>query len=87
MKYDKELYVGSGIYGGDEEIENYKEKVVKCRKAYICPSCQATINIGDFAVSESGFLDRQPVSGHTCLPCIEEWLEESGQVEFDNEEV
>ena len=26
MKYDKELYIDSGIYGLDEDIRNYNEK-------------------------------------------------------------
>ena len=30
---------------------------------------------------ESGFMDGHPVSNYICLPCIEAWLEESGQVD------
>lgn len=29
----------------------------------------------------SGFMDGEPVSCYTCLKCIEDWLEESGQIE------
>lgn len=32
-------------------------------------------------------MDGKPVSSYTCLPCIEKWLEESGQVGFDEDEV
>ena len=81
MKYPKELYTGSGFYGGDEEIENYTEKVVKCRKNHKCSECQNVIQVGEEAVFESGFMDGHPVSNYICLRCIEEWLEESGQVE------
>ncbi len=36
MKYDKELYINSGFYYGDfgDDIENHKEKIVKCRKPH-----------------------------------------------------
>ena len=81
MKYPKELYIESGFYGGDEEIEKYTEKVVKCRKSHKCSGCQNEIQAGEEAVSESGFMDGHPVSNYICLPCIEAWLEESGQVE------
>lgn len=85
MKYPKELYTSSGFYdgdiGGDYDIENYKERVVKCRKSHKCVSCQKEIKQGEEALLETGFMDGKPVSAYTCLPCIEKWLEESGQVE------
>ena len=83
MKYDKDLYIDSGFYGIDEEIENHKEKIVKCRKQHTCVACDKQINIGDQALNESGFVDGEPASVYTCLDCIEKWLEESGQVETD----
>lgn len=87
MKYAKELYLESGFYSDmNDEIENKKEKIVKCRKPHKCVGgCDTEIKAGDYALCESGFLDGKPVSCYTCLPCIEKWLEESGQVE-DNEE-
>jgi hypothetical protein len=48
--------------------------------------CGNEIKAGDHALFESGFEDGQPVSCYTCLPCIEAWLEESGQVEHDEED-
>lgn len=85
MKYNKELYIDSGIYGMDEDIEHHKEKIVKCRKPHECVSCEKEIKAGEEALHESGFLYGEPVSRHTCLECIEEWLEESGQVETQEE--
>lgn len=84
MKYDKELYLDSGFYGLDEDLENHKEKVVKCRKPHNCATCEKEIKVGEHALNESGFMDGEPVSSYTCLECIEEWLEESGQVEMDD---
>ena len=81
MKYDKELYINSGFYGGEEEIENFLEKVVKCRKEHKCSGCEKVIAKGDEALRETGFMDGEPVSAYLCLPCIEAWLEESGQVD------
>ena len=85
MKYDKELYIDSGIYGLDEDIRNYNEKIVKCRKSHKCVSCEKEIQKGEQALYESGFDDCGAVSAYTCLECVEEWLEESGQVEVDEE--
>lgn len=36
MKYVEEKYIGTGIYGIDEEVTNHKEKIVKCRKPHEC---------------------------------------------------
>jgi hypothetical protein len=87
LKYDKELYIGSGVYGYDnEDISCYKEKLVKCRKIHTCASCEKEIKIGDYALNETGFMDGMGVSAYTCTKCIEEWLEESGQIETDDED-
>lgn len=85
MKYDKELYIDSGFYGGDfgDDIEHHKEKIVKCRKPHKCAACEREILIGEHALHESGFMDGEPVSVYTCTVCIEEWLEASGQVDAD----
>lgn len=82
MKYKPEDYLDSGFYGGDDDIEHYKEKLVKCRKPHQCiGGCGAEIKAGEMALLETGFMDGEPVSSYTCLPCIEKWLEESEQVE------
>lgn len=84
MKYDKEMYLHSGIYGYEEEgMSCRREKIVKCRKAHMCSSCNKEINKGEQVVNESGFLDGEVVSYYACLNCIEEWLEESGQIDED----
>lgn len=82
MKYKPEDYIDSGFYDGyDTEIENHKAKIVKCRKSHECMGgCGNEIKAGEHALFESGFTDGQPMSCYTCLPCIEAWLEESGQV-------
>ena len=87
MKYDEDLYIDSGFYDADMDGEYQKreEKIVKCRKPHECMGCKRTINSGEQAVCEKGFLDGKPVSGYTCLECIEKWLEESGQVESGDE--
>lgn len=86
MKYEKDLYLDSGFYGGDfgYDIENHKEKIVKCRKPHECNGgCDKEIKSGDYVLLETGFMDGAPVSCYTCLPCIEKWLEESGQVDIE----
>ena len=89
MKYKPEYYIDSGFYDGgmgECDIENHKEKVVKCRKSHECSGCNAEIKAGEYALYESGFTDGEPISCYTCLPCIEAWLEESGQVGFSDDE-
>ena len=41
--------------------------------------------VGEQALYESGFSDGEPVSCYTCLGCVEEWLEESGQAVNEDE--
>ena len=84
LKYQKELYVGSGFYGADMDCEytNETEKLVKCRKQHKCVNCQKSINVGDYAVQEKALFPGDGwKSAYTCTACIEEWLEESGHVE------
>lgn len=86
MKYKPEDYIESGFYGdGEEDIEGRTEKVVKCRKPHKCMACEKEIQIGEHALLEKGFMDGEPVSCYTCLPCIEEWLDELNDCDEDEE--
>ena len=89
MKYKPEDYINSGFYDGDmdSEVENPKSKVVKCRKPHKCVGgCETEIQVGEYALLETGFLDGKPVSCYTCLPCIDKWLDELNALETDNNE-
>lgn len=48
--------------------------------------CGREIKAGEKAVCEKGFLNRKPTSCYTCLKCIEDWLEESGQTGSEGED-
>ena len=80
MKYKPEDYSvkDTGFYGfDDDEIENYKEKLVKCRKPHKCMGgCEKEIPAGTYAIRETGFMDGRPVSSYTCTDCIDKWLDE-----------
>lgn len=80
MKYKSEDYSISdtGFYGLDDgDIENYKEKLVKCRKPHKCMGgCEKEIPIGNYAIRETGFMDGKPVSSYTCTDCMDKWLDE-----------
>lgn len=76
MKYSKEDYENSDFYYGEEDILNYKSKVVKTRKSHKCVNCQNEVAKGSSMLRESGFMDGEPVSCYTCLDCLDEWLDE-----------
>ena len=79
MKYKPEDYsiVDSGFYGlADEDVDNYKEKLVRCRKIHKCSGCEKEIPIGAYAIRETGFMDGSPVSSYTCTYCMDKWLDE-----------
>lgn len=93
MKYSEEDYLGCEYYGtsDDEGIENYKHKIVKCRKEHECmsgeESCAKTIKAGEYAMRETGFMDGQPMSAYTCIPCMDKWIDElHGSMEEDEDE-
>lgn len=87
MKYDENLYIGTGIYDGDRDVDIrcYSEKMVTCKKSHICATCGKEIQAGERAVREKGFLEDEPVSCYTCLSCMNKWMEESGVVEVNDE--
>lgn len=90
MKYKPEDYIDSGFYDGDRDvdIENHKARVVKCRKPHECMGgCDTVIKAGEHALLETGFMDGKPVSCYTCLPCIDEWLDELKEMEEELPEV
>ena len=93
LKYPKELYVGSGYFDGDMDCEYIDEiqKLVKVRKQHTCcgngRGCKKKINIGDYAVVDKALFPGEGwKSCYICVPCIEEFLEESGQVESQESE-
>jgi hypothetical protein len=81
MKHKPEDYINCGFYNGDEDIENHVEKVVKCRKPHQCSTCNTQIQVGDYALLESGFMDGEPVRCYTCIPCIDKWLDEINPIQ------
>ena len=85
MKYTEQEYIDSEFYGLDEDISSYKAKVVKCRKPHQCVCCESEIAVGEHAFYESGFMDSEPVSSYTCLPCIDKWLDEINGCDEDLE--
>lgn len=93
LKYPKELYVDSGYFDGDMDCEYTDEiqKLVKVRKQHECcgcgKGCKKKINIGDYAVVDKALFPGEGwKSCYICVPCIEEFLEESGQVESQESE-
>lgn len=79
MKYKPEDYSisNSEFYGiCDDDIQNYNEKLVKCRKPHKCASCQKEIPTGNHAIRETGFMDGKPLSTYTCTDCMDKWLDE-----------
>lgn len=82
MKYKIEDYINSEFYGnGEDDIENYRVTIVKCRRPHKCVTCNSEIKIGDYAYYESGFMDSYPVSAYTCMQCLDEYLDKINEIE------
>lgn len=79
-KFKKDLYASFTLPTDDMDtnIVCHKVKLVKVRKESKCTYCGSTIAAGDYAQSESGFLDnwnREPFYVHNCLDCIEDYID------------
>lgn len=84
MKYPEEMYIDSQIFAGDMDgSENiFTEKVVKNRKSHKCCVCEKEFSKGEKMLMQRAIVeDMGWRSCYICLPCIEKWLEESGQVD------
>ena len=87
MKYPEEMYLGSNIFDGDMDgsESNFTEKIVKIRKSHNCCVCEKGIPTGTKMVMQRAIVqDIGWCSCYICLPCIENWLGESGQVDLDD---
>lgn len=68
----------------DTDIRNWHSHLVKVRKDTRCSYCGAPIAKGDFALSERGFLDREPVLVHDCIDCVDDLLDRAhGVIDSD----
>lgn len=84
MKYPEEMYIDSQIFAGDMDgsESNLTEKVVKIRASHLCCVCEKQIPKGERMLNQKAIVEGQGwCSCYICLPCVENWLEESGQVE------
>ena len=84
MKYPEEMYIGSQIFAGDMDgsENNFTEKVVKSRKSHKCCVCEKEFSKGEKMLMQRAIVeDMGWRSCYICLPCVEKWLEESGQVD------
>lgn len=84
MKYPEEMYVDSQLFMADMDgsESNFTEKIVKIRKSHKCCVCGKEIPQGDKMLMQKAVIqDMGWCSCYICLPCVEDWLEESGQVD------
>lgn len=89
MKYPEEMYIGSEIFSeGMDDYESYfEEKIVKTRKSHKCCICEKEFPIGEKMLMQKALVeDMGWCSCYICFPCVEHWLEESGQVETEGYE-
>lgn len=89
MKYPEEMYLDSQIFAGDMDgsESNFSEKIVKIRKPHKCCVCEKEIKPGNKVLMQKAIADGMGwCSCYICLPCVEHWLEESGQVNMEDEE-
>lgn len=88
MKYPEQMYVDSQIFSGDMDgsESNFSEKIVKTRKPHECCVCEKEIQKGEKMIMQRAIVSRMGwCSCYICLPCVEQWLEESGQVDVEDE--
>ena len=88
MKYPEEMYIDSQIFAGDMDgsESNFEEKIVKTRKPHKCCVCEKQFQSGKKMLMQKALVEGMGwCSCYICLPCIEQWLEESGQVEVEDE--
>lgn len=85
MKYPEEMYVDSQLFMADmdgSESNFTEKKIVKIRKSHKCCVCGKEIPQGDKMLMQKAVIqDMGWCSCYICLPCVEDWLEESGQVD------
>lgn len=89
MKYPEEMYIDSQIFAGDMDgsESNFEEKIVKTRKSHKCCVCEMEFSNGEKMLMQRAIVeDMGWCSCYICLPCIEQWLEESGQVDVEDDE-
>lgn len=88
MKYPEEMYIDSQIFSGDMDgsENNLIEKIVKIRKPRECCVCEKEMSKGSEMLVQKAIVQGMGwCSCYICLPCVEEWLEESGQVGIEVE--
>lgn len=88
IKYPKENYKDYDVSSCDMESDVlvYHSQIVRTRKNHVCCYCGSVINKDDdalnfHAITESGFC-----SGHYCLDCIEDYMDNSNEI-IDSDEV
>ena len=89
MKYPEEMYINSQIFAGDMDgsESNFEEKIVKSGKLHKCYICG-----NEFPSGEKMLMQKSVIKGigwrscYICLPCVEQWIKESGQVEIGDDE-
>lgn len=84
MKYPEEMYIDSQIFAVDMDgsESNLTEKIVKIRTPHSCCVCEKQIPKGEKMLNQKAIVEGQGwCSCYICIPCVENWLEESGQVE------
>lgn len=70
---------------GDADVEIYRKAFVKTKTAHQCANYRREdqphdIPAGSPAVRESGKVDGQMRSCYTCLPCLDAWAREIGEL-------
>ena len=69
----------------DTDIKCWHSTLVKVRKSRKCSYCGSSIESGDCALSESGFLDNKPFRIYNCIDCVDDLLDMYRSV-IDSEE-
>lgn len=77
-KYSDQQYIDLEFWPTGEGESNHSIRVVKVRKEHVC-ACNPnhSIKSGEKALYEKCILEDEGwVGSYTCLPCLDEWIEE-----------
>lgn len=82
MKYSEQTYLNCGFYPSCEGESNHQSKIVTLKYDRQCANCRKWQARGQKMLYEKALIEDEGWrDAHTCLHCLEKWIEHTGQHE------